>query len=106
LCIRRVVVDDGNASGTMTELHERINHAGVVSAVHTRVHDNDSFYVKGAMKSAHLIDRRGFRRVRTSRPKSKALRIAEYVGMAIAGTTRHLEANGCRGPSAAGKCVC
>jgi hypothetical protein len=106
LCVRRLVIDERNASDTTAESAERIDHAGVVSAVHKGVHDDNSIYVKGAMKGARLTDCRCFRCVRTSGPKSKTLRITEYVRMAIAGTTGNFKTDGCCGLRGIGKYRC
>src|SRR5216684_3203443 len=93
--LRSVTVDQRDAPRALTQLPKRIEHARIVIAVDQRVHNHNSFYVKGAMQGERLIDGRGFRCVSTPGPERKTRRITEDVRVAIAGAVGHVEADAC-----------
>ena len=87
------LVDGNNGASAGAELLYGVESAGIISAVHGGLNDDDTIGMKRTVQGAHLSDGSGFRRVNAARSPWKFFRIAKDVRVAIAGASRHIEVN-------------
>jgi hypothetical protein len=92
--VRGCVIDKRYAPRSMPELPECIEHARVINTVDQGVNNNNSIQVQRTMQRKGLPDRGNFWRVSSAGPKRKALRITEYVRVAITCVRGDIEVDG------------
>src|SRR3954466_16350825 len=94
---RSFLIDNSYAPSTRAELLNRVQSAGIVSAVHAWLNNDDSVNVESTMQRKQLIYGSGRRGIGSRGRHRKALPVSEDMNVAVACVRGHFEAEFRRG---------